>query len=370
VIVVIVINIILPFLHSLTRLHCIVMPMPMTIPAMMSVGVRFLLVGIPLLMCIVVGLPFLFGLSVALLAVLIPLGVAVAAIVSIGTVVGGFCALAYFLYQLVCIPPLMEKRVGFESIVVGHRGCVKDGYTENTIPAIEHAIDCGCDAFEIDTQLSADDIPVVFHDFSVDRLTDGKGSVRSFTGEQLKALKVVGTKGEKIVELKDVVSLAKRRNVKFFLEIKEYNNMTKIVEEVAQVLEEYEMVHNTLIISFNPIALYKLRIINPQLQTVLLVRKNIIEIVAEAKPLPILSKSKRICAILDWILVFAATHSFLLPRLLGVCGMGFHEEMLEDESIVNKWRSMGKLINLWVPKPKHKQICFWNNCHQQAWVRD
>eukprot|EP01028_Stygiella_incarcerata_P013166 TRINITY_DN81582_c0_g1_i1.p1 TRINITY_DN81582_c0_g1~~TRINITY_DN81582_c0_g1_i1.p1 ORF type:complete len:386 (+),score=93.15 TRINITY_DN81582_c0_g1_i1:86-1159(+) len=332
---------------------------PMPTAMAISIHYRVVLLSLPLLISVlVIGLPFVFGLSIAFLAVLVPLALALIVIVSVGAVVGGFCALVYFLYNLVCIPPLQKKPVGFEGIVVGHRGCVKDGYTENTIPAIEHAISSGCDAFEIDTQLSADDVPVVFHDFNVDRLTDGKGPIRGFTSEQLKALKVTGTKGEKIVELRDIASLAKRRNVKFFLEIKEYNNMTKMVEEVAQVLEECEMVHDTLIISFNPIVLYKLRGINPELQTVLLVRKNIIEIVAEAKPLPILSKSKRICAILDWILVFAATHSFLLPQLLGVCGMGFHEEMLEDESIVNKWRSMGKLVNLWVVDDEHRKKMF------------
>jgi glycerophosphoryl diester phosphodiesterase len=50
--------------------------------------------------------------------------------------------------------------------VQGHRGC-RARFPENTIPAIEAAELAGCDAVELDLLLTKDDVPVVYHDFSI-----------------------------------------------------------------------------------------------------------------------------------------------------------------------------------------------------------
>jgi len=51
-------------------------------------------------------------------------------------------------------------------LLLGHRGC-RGEFTENTFAAFDHAIGCGCDGFELDVRLSADAIPVVWHDARV-----------------------------------------------------------------------------------------------------------------------------------------------------------------------------------------------------------
>ncbi len=51
-------------------------------------------------------------------------------------------------------------------LLLGHRGC-RGKFTENTFAAFDHAIECGCDGFEFDVRLSADAIPVVWHDARV-----------------------------------------------------------------------------------------------------------------------------------------------------------------------------------------------------------
>jgi glycerophosphoryl diester phosphodiesterase len=51
-------------------------------------------------------------------------------------------------------------------LLLGHRGC-RGEVTENTLTAFDHAIECGCDGFEFDVRLSADGIPVVWHDARV-----------------------------------------------------------------------------------------------------------------------------------------------------------------------------------------------------------
>ena len=60
--------------------------------------------------------------------------------------------------------------------VVGHRGNIK--FTpENTIPAIEKAIELGCHLIEIDIRETRDGELILMHDETVDRTTDGSGKV-------------------------------------------------------------------------------------------------------------------------------------------------------------------------------------------------
>jgi glycerophosphoryl diester phosphodiesterase len=71
--------------------------------------------------------------------------------------------------------------------IIGHRGARREA-PENTIPGFRHAVDLGLTAVEFDVQLSGDGHPVVIHDATVDRTTDGTGPVSSYTLAQLQAL--------------------------------------------------------------------------------------------------------------------------------------------------------------------------------------
>ena len=59
---------------------------------------------------------------------------------------------------------------------------------ENTMPAIDNGIALGSDGLEIDVQLSADGIPVVIHDRTLDRTTDRSGPVQALTASELAAV--------------------------------------------------------------------------------------------------------------------------------------------------------------------------------------
>ncbi|KEF31999.1 MAG: glycerophosphodiester phosphodiesterase [Gammaproteobacteria bacterium] len=72
-------------------------------------------------------------------------------------------------------------------IVYGHRGA-KGEAPENTLPGFVHAYRHGIRHFELDLVLSKDGIPVLIHDLTVDRTTGQKGSVHSFTSQELAAM--------------------------------------------------------------------------------------------------------------------------------------------------------------------------------------
>lgn len=48
-------------------------------------------------------------------------------------------------------------------LLLGHRGC-RGKFTENTFAAFDHALESGCDGFELDVRLSSDAVPVIWHD--------------------------------------------------------------------------------------------------------------------------------------------------------------------------------------------------------------
>ena len=76
-------------------------------------------------------------------------------------------------------------------MVVAHRG-EHVRHQENTLEAIEGAIQAGADLVEMDVRRSSDGQYLLMHDATVDRMTDGKGRVSEKTWAELSALRVAG----------------------------------------------------------------------------------------------------------------------------------------------------------------------------------
>src|SRR5690348_3734502 len=91
---------------------------------------------------------------------------------------------------------------------IAHRGYpVK--YIENTLPSFQAACDLGFTQLELDVHLSKDGVPIVMHDKSIDRLTDGKGYIKDYTAEELRGFRIGGT--EIIPTLEEALLLLKDR---------------------------------------------------------------------------------------------------------------------------------------------------------------
>lgn len=148
-------------------------------------------------------------------------------------------------------------------IVVAHRGASKDA-PENTLAAFNKAIEMGADAVELDVQLSADGEAVIFHDFAVDRTTDGSGNVEDMTLAELRKLDAGSWfdpqfKGERIPTLKEAIELIDGR-AKVFVELKtEAKGDFGLEKRVIEVVKETGSEHSTIMISFNPISLIHAR---------------------------------------------------------------------------------------------------------------
>lgn len=87
------------------------------------------------------------------------------------------------------------REPGQTGVIAAHRG-EATGAPENTLPAFAAAIAAGVPVIETDVQLTADGVPILMHDFTLDRTTDGTGPVWAATWEQVRQLDAGAWVGE------------------------------------------------------------------------------------------------------------------------------------------------------------------------------
>ncbi|HFD33365.1 MAG TPA: glycerophosphodiester phosphodiesterase, partial [Gammaproteobacteria bacterium] len=76
-----------------------------------------------------------------------------------------------------------------QPIFIAHRGYAA-AYPENTLIALDAAFQAGTEYVEVDIQLSADHIPVLFHDRDLQRLCQQSGAIQDYTFSQLEKFNV------------------------------------------------------------------------------------------------------------------------------------------------------------------------------------
>lgn len=144
-------------------------------------------------------------------------------------------------------------------LVIAHRGA-SDEAPENTLASFERAIEMGADAIELDVKLSADGEAVIIHDDTVDRTTDGTGTVAEMTLAQLKQLDAGAPfdpkfTGEHIPTLREVIDLVDGRAI-IFIELKTVSlTPTDLEGTVIDIVNETDTADKTILISFNPFSL-------------------------------------------------------------------------------------------------------------------
>lgn len=114
------------------------------------------------------------------------------------------------LLYLLAIMPRVIGRPDISPFVnrwYAHRG-LHDNTTdapENSLSAFQKAVDAGF-GIELDIQLTKDDIPVVFHDFTLERMCGMEGKVCEYTYEELQQFRLKGT-DQSIPKLEEVLRL-------------------------------------------------------------------------------------------------------------------------------------------------------------------
>ncbi len=139
--------------------------------------------------------------------------------------------------------------------VIAHRGASSVA-PENTISAFVKAAEAHADFFELDVMLSSDDSLVLMHDATLDRTTDGTGSLSSKTYAQLRLLDAGSWfspefTGEKIPTLREAIQVAvdDPNNIGVVIELK--SSETRLAPKVVELVQQMGMESRVLISSFS-----------------------------------------------------------------------------------------------------------------------
>ncbi len=152
---------------------------------------------------------------------------------------------------------MSKGSLDFSSRIIAHRGA-KLVSPENTLAAIAKAADFGAKWVEIDAALSADGVPVIIHDATLDRTTNGRGPVDQQYVEVLTKLDAGSWfapefAGEAIPTLEQAAELISTRGLSLNLELKpQAGQVRPHAEAIVEVLSRcWPEVATLILSSFN-----------------------------------------------------------------------------------------------------------------------
>ena len=133
-------------------------------------------------------------------------------------------------------------------ITYAHRGA-SEYYPENTLSSFYAGVDMGANGIENDIQRTKDGILVVFHDDTIDRVTDGSGKVSDYTYEELLKFTVTNVKynrRDKIMTFEEFLKYFGWRDLTFAIELK----VEGIGARVIDMMRKYNVTQKSIITSF------------------------------------------------------------------------------------------------------------------------
>ncbi len=165
-------------------------------------------------------------------------------------------------------------------LIIAHRGASAIA-PENTLAAFQKAIEDGAEGIEFDVQLAKDGVPIVFHDFRLERIGRKKGRVADFTSLELQNLDVGSwfnlknpNKSDRKFSEEVVPTLAQLldflNNYKGLIYIELKCNETEtsaLAEAVCEIIRNSNLLHLIIVKSFNLDAIFQIKKLLPEVHT-------------------------------------------------------------------------------------------------------
>jgi glycerophosphoryl diester phosphodiesterase len=189
------------------------------------------------------------------------------------------------------------RAAGARPYVIGHRGALAHA-PENTLASFRYGARLGVDAVELDVWRSADGVPVVMHDETLDRTTNGHGRVRETEWSEIRRLDAGSWSspayaGEPVPALDDVLRWARDDRVDVVVEIKQPIPASGrppdsgLVASVIAAVRAHGMVDRTILISFHHPSIAEALALDPQVRTGLLTEgPELIDPLSAARAIP------------------------------------------------------------------------------------
>ncbi|WP_373997582.1 glycerophosphodiester phosphodiesterase [Bdellovibrio bacteriovorus] len=204
----------------------------------------------------------------------------------------------------------------------GHRGYWKGGAQENTLASFEAAKRRGLMMIELDIRLSGDGVPVVFHDTDLKRLKEIEKIVLHMTATELRA-EAGAPSLEEVFRSELIPSFIN-------IELKTSAMWDGTLERaVADLIKKYKMEKRVLFSSFNPLSLWRLSRLLPQVPRALLATQ-------EEEP------ENKIYLKHLWLAPYVRIHALHLD---------YHYVSVED---LKRWQKRKVPVALWTVNDKEK----------------
>ncbi|XP_043273141.1 glycerophosphodiester phosphodiesterase 1 [Venturia canescens] len=251
--------------------------------------------------------------------------------------------------------------------VVAHRGGGYD-YPENSLSAFKNSKEKGCTAVEFDLALTKDNIPIIFHDETIERLTGKTGRIKEMTWDQLNQLDIGENHPlrekfdgvERIALFDDILEECLRNGQHMFIDIKEKS--LDIIQVILNAFNKHpELYERAVVSSFHPILIYMVRRKEPRIVTSLAWRPKFFSTTSfGGLDGPGLVRFKNpfkhlMACILD------AVHEWALPRftyyILGISAILLHKDVISPETIY-RWRDRGIRVIAWTVNLPSEKLHF------------
>jgi glycerophosphoryl diester phosphodiesterase len=154
---------------------------------------------------------------------------------------------------------------------ISHRG-IGVGAPESTLRGFRRVARAGVNILESDVRFTRDQVPVIMHDATVNRTTDGQGRVADKTFRQISRLDAGD--GTRVPRLRGLVALAARRNVNLLAELKPRRTTGRQVRKVVRIVRTRGMASHTTIHSRHRGNLRRVNRIAPRIRTMLVLGRR------------------------------------------------------------------------------------------------
>lgn len=237
---------------------------------------------------------------------------------------------------------------------IAHRGGGHDA-PENTIASIREASKNGATGVELDLEFSADGVPILMHDETVDRTTNGSGPLEQISFSDLSKLDAAAKhrlrnkfSGEKIPTLEEAVEECIRLQLTIYFDVKGHPDEAAAALKV--LFKKHPVLYNSSIVcSFQPKVIYRMRQSDPEVVTALIHRPWSLSQFGDGVPRFTSLWKHHWMTLLDVVLDWA--HHHVLWRFCGISAFLIQKNFVSPD-YVQYWAQRGVEVVAWTVNTK------------------
>lgn len=153
--------------------------------------------------------------------------------------------------------------------IYAHKGITQNA-PENTVPSFEAAGAGGAWAIETDIQATSDGYLICMHDTTVDRTTDGTGSIASMTMAEIDQLRIKNHPDLKVPTVEQYLGICKTYGCVPCMELKNVASSQEMITKLLQIITDYGL-ESTAVILCSQYSIGYVQCINPKIRCVFII---------------------------------------------------------------------------------------------------